>query len=93
MKFNVLLQVFTLVATPSFLVHAEEKRIYQTDTYGNIQYNKPSYTVKSDGRILETDVYGNKLFNHQQYQIKGDKIYQRDAVGNIQFNKPQFTHK
>ncbi len=88
MKFQVFLQVLTLVVTPSFLVQAEEKRIYQTDTYGNIQYNKPSYTVRSDGRILETDVYGNKLFNHQQYQIKGDKIYQRDAVGNI-----QFTHK
>jgi hypothetical protein len=31
--------------------HADEKRIYQTDSVGNIQYNKPSHTIQNDGRI------------------------------------------
>ncbi len=38
---------------------AKEQRIYQTDKYGNIQYNKSSYTVKDSGRIVETDKFGN----------------------------------
>jgi hypothetical protein len=38
---------------------AKEQRIYQTDKYGNIQYNKPSYTVKESGRIVEVDKFGN----------------------------------
>ena len=58
--------------------YADEKRIYQTDPLGNIQYNKPSQTIQNDGRIIQTDPYGNKQYNKQQYQIKGDKIYQTD---------------
>jgi hypothetical protein len=51
-------------------VHAEEKRIYQTDSLGNIQYNKPSYSIQKNGRIIQTDKVGNKQFDKQQYQIK-----------------------
>jgi len=69
--------------------HAEEKRIYQTDSLGNIQYNKPSFAVQKDGRIIQTDPIGNK----QQYQIKGDKTYPVDSLGNIQYHKPQFKSK
>lgn len=32
-----------------------EQRIYQTDRYGNIQYQKPSLTVQDNGRVVETD--------------------------------------
>jgi len=69
--------------------HAEEKRIYQTDSLGNTQYNKPSYTIQKDGRIIQTDAVGNK----QQFQIKGDKTYPVDSLGNIQYHKPQFKSK
>ena len=62
--------------------------IYQTDSVGNIQHQKPSYTVRNDGRVIQTDPYGNKQYHKQQFQIKGDKIYQTDSVGNIQYNKP-----
>ena len=73
--------------------HADEKRIYQTDSVGNIQYNKPSQTIQNDGRIIQTDPYGNKQYDKQQYQIKGDRVYQSDSVGNIQYNKPQLKIK
>jgi len=84
------LPLFTLLA---FSVHAEENRIYQTDSIGNIQYNKPSYTIQKEGRIIETDPIGNKQYDKQQYQIKGDKTYPVDSVGNIEYNKPQFKTK
>jgi hypothetical protein len=63
--------------------HAEEKRIYQTDSLGNIQYNKPLYAIQKDGRIVVTDAVGNKQYDKQQYQIKGDKTYSVDSPGNI----------
>ena len=72
-------------------VSAEEKRIYQTDSVGNVQYHKPSYTVRQDGRIIETDSAGNKQYHKQQYQIKDGKVYQTDSVGNIQYHKPSQT--
>jgi hypothetical protein len=68
---------------------AADERIYQTDSLGNIQYHKPSYTVRKDGRVIETDRYGNKQYHKPQFQIKGDKLYAADAVGNIQYHKLQ----
>ena len=79
--------IFALITLSA---HAEEKRIYQTDSLGNTQYNKPSYSIQKDGRIIQTDPIGNKQFKKHQYQIKGDKIYPVDSLGNIQYNKPQF---
>ena len=73
--------------------HAEENRIYQIDSLGNIQYNKPSYAIQKDGRIIETDAVGNKRYDKQQYQIKEDKTYPVDSLGNIQYNKPHFVTK
>ena len=90
MKISSTLSLFALLASS---VHADEKRIYQTDSLGNIQYNKPSYTIRKDGRIIETDAVGTKQFNKQQYQTKGDKTYPVDSVGNIQYNKPHFETK
>jgi len=78
--------IFALI---TICAHAEKNRIYQTDSLGNIQYNKPSYTIQKDGRIIQTDPIGNK----QQYQIKGDKTYPVDSLGNIQYNKPKFKPK
>jgi hypothetical protein len=77
--------IFGLV---TICAHAGEKRIHQTDSLGNIQYNKPSYIIQKDGRMTQTDPIGNKLYNKQQYQIKGNEVYQTDSVGNIQYNKP-----
>jgi len=67
--------------------HAEEQRIYQTDSLGNVQYHKPSYTIQQDGRIIETDAYGKKQYHKQQYQIKGDRVYQTDSTGKIQYHR------
>ena len=82
-----------VVILPVATASADEKRIYQTDSVGNIQYHKPSYTVQQDGRIIETDSVGNKQYHKQQYQIKDGKVYQTDSVGHIQYHKPGFTHK
>jgi hypothetical protein len=79
------LSLFALLALSA---HAEEQRIYQTDSLGNLQYNKPSLVIQKDGRVIETDPIGNKQYQKQQYQIKGDKVYQSDSVGNIQYHEP-----
>jgi acyl CoA:acetate/3-ketoacid CoA transferase alpha subunit len=68
--------------------HAAEQRIYQTDKYGNIQYQKPSYALQKDGRVVELDKFGNKQYQKSQYQIRGDRVHQTDKYGNIQYNKP-----
>ena len=78
---------------PMTSMSAEEKRIYQTDSVGNVQYHKPSYVVRQDGRIIETDSVGNKQYHKQQHQIKDGKVYQSDSLGNIQHQKSGFTHK
>ena len=72
---------------------AAENRIYQTDKYSNIEYNKPAYSVQDNGRVIEADKYGNPLYNKDGYQIKGDRIYQTDKYGNIQYHKPSLTRK
>ena len=82
-----------MVAVSILPASADEKRIYQTDSVGNIQYHKPSYTVRQDGRIIEMDSVGNKQYHKQQYQIKDGKVYQTDSLGNIQHQKSGFTHK
>ena len=69
---------------------AEEKRVYQTDAYGNVRYHKPSLVVKDDGRVVEVSPYGTPQPQKQQYQLKGDKIYPTDATGRIQANKPSY---
>jgi len=85
-KFSITLLLSALLALSA---HADEKRIYQTDSLGNIQFHKPSFTIQKDGRIIETDPIGNK----QQFQIKGDKVYPVDSAGNTQYNKPHFKAK
>ena len=84
------LQVLALFAEPAI---AEEKRIYQTDSLGNIQHHKPSYSIRNDGRIIETDPLGNKQYHKQQYQIMGEKVYQTDSLGNIQRLEPHLKAK
>jgi hypothetical protein len=84
-----LINLVTTLLTIS-LAHAEQ-RIYQTDRYGNIEYNKPSYTVQDNGRIVETDKFGNKQYHKDQQQIQGNRIYQTDKFGNIQYHKPSLT--
>jgi hypothetical protein len=73
--------------------HAADKRIYSTDTIGNRQYDKPSYTITDNGRIYETDSIGNKRYDKQSYRIEGDKIFPTDSIGNRQYNKPAFEMK
>jgi len=85
--------IFSCLVLFALSAHAEDKRIYQTDSLGNTQYNKPSYSIRKDGRIIETDAVGIKRYDKQQYQIKGDKTYSVNSLGIIQYNKPQFETK
>ncbi len=80
-----LVACLALFAVPA---HADEVRIHQTDKNGNIQYHKPSLSIRTDGRVIQTDKHGNKLFHKQQYQIAGDKIVPVSALGYRQYSKP-----
>ncbi len=77
----------------SFTANAAEKRIYSTDTIGNRQYDKPSYTITDNGRIYETDSIGNKRYDKQSYRIEGNRILPADNIGNRQYDKPYFEIK
>ena len=70
-----------------------EKKVYQTDKYGNIQYHLPSYTIQDNGRIVETDKFGNKQLHKDQWVIQDDKIKPTDKFGNVQQHKPSMTVK
>jgi hypothetical protein len=63
--------LFTTLIIFAFATQAADKRIYSTDTIGNRQYDKPSYTITNDGRIYETDSIGNKRYDKQSYRIEG----------------------
>jgi len=68
--------------------HADDVRIYRTDARGDVQYHKPSLTIRADGRVIQMDKHGNRLFHKQQYQIAGDKIVPVSALGYRQYSKP-----
>ena len=87
------LTLFTTLMIFTFATQAAEKRIYSTDSIGNRQYDKPSYTITDDGRIYETDSIGNKRYDKQSYRIEGEKILPTDSIGNRQYNKPAFEIK
>lgn len=86
MKFITLLTLTLL----SLNANAADKRIYSTDSIGNRQYDKPSFTVTDEGRIYETDSIGNRRYDKQSYKIDGNKIVPTDSIGNRQYNKPSF---
>lgn len=75
------------------IAHANDVRLYQTDSLGNIQYHKPAYVVLKDGRVVETNSVGDKQYHKQQYLVKDGKVYQTDSIGNIQYHKPTLMIK
>ncbi len=79
-----------VLAVPVFPSHAQEKRVYQTDRFGSIQYHKPGYAILSDGRIIETDSTGTKQYHKPQYKIKDGTVYAADG-GSIQYHKPSLS--
>ena len=85
--------MLTSLAFLSVPAHADEVRIYQTDANGNIQYHKPSLTIRTDGRVIQTDKHGNRLYHKQQFQIAGDKIMPVSALGYRQYSKPALAIK
>ena len=89
MKFIILLTILFFALS----TQAAEKRIYSTDSIGNRQYDKPSYTITDNGRIYETDLIGNKRYGKQSYRIEGNKILPTDSIGNRQYDKPAFDTK
>jgi hypothetical protein len=50
-----------LVLLTSSVQAEEQHRVYQTDAYGRIQHNKPSYSVGEDGRIVEVQLSGSAV--------------------------------
>ena len=70
---------------------AKGTTIYQTDKYGNVQYNKQSWVVKDDGRLIEVSPYGREQSHEQQYVTKKNRVYHADSTGRIQHNKPSYT--
>lgn len=80
-----------LLAIPVLPAQAQEKRIYQTDQYGNIQYHKPAYTILKEGRIVEIDSIGNKQYHKPQYKNKDGSVYEADSEGTIQYYKPSLS--
>jgi hypothetical protein len=80
--------LLTCLALVAGSAQAADARVHQTDAYGNIQYHKPSYTIKPDGRVIQTDAYGNKQYHKQQYLFTNGKIVPVDAYGNRQYAKP-----
>jgi hypothetical protein len=84
---RIILLVLTLL---SLTATAADKRIYSTDSLGNRQYDKPSFTVTDEGRIYETDSIGNRRYDKQSYKIDGNKIVPTDSIGNRQYDKPHF---
>ncbi len=83
--------LLTCLALVAHSAQAADTRVHQTDAYGNIQYHKPSYTIKPDGRVIQTDAYGNKQYHKQQYLNKDNKIVPVDAYGKRQYKKPALT--
>ncbi|SDZ16472.1 hypothetical protein [Nitrosomonas sp. Nm58] len=65
-----------------------EARIYQTDSIGTIDTNKPSYVIQKDGRILPTDSIGTRdAGSKDQYKIIGDRSYETDSIGTVKHEK------
>ena len=66
----------------------EETRIYQTDSLGTIQADRPHFIIQKDGRVLPTDSIGTRdSTNPNQYRIIGDRIYETDSLGTIKHDK------
>jgi hypothetical protein len=80
-----------LAQQPSQPPPAKGTRIYQTDQYGKVRHDQPSWVVKENGRIVEVSPYGHEQSHKQQYKVEGDRVYQADFAGRIQYNKPSYS--
>lgn len=66
----------------------KETRIYQTDSIGTIQADKPHFIIQKDGRVLPTDSIGTRdSGSKEQYKIIGDRIYETDSIGTVKHDK------
>jgi hypothetical protein len=69
---------------------SKETRVYQTDSLGTINTNKPLYFIQKDGRILPSDSIGTMIDgSRNQYKIIGDRTYEADSIGTVKHNKSQ----
>ena len=80
-------KAIVLLSLMSSSATANEQIIYQSDSYGNLLHNKPSWVVQHNGQIVERDPYGNTQHQKPQYLIKNNNIYQTDGYGNTVYNK------
>jgi len=66
-------------------------RIYQTDQYGRVQHNQPSWVVKDGGRVVEVSPHGQEQHHTPAIQVKGDRVVPTDRYGNVQHRQPSWT--
>lgn len=85
--------LLTCLAFFAVCAHADEVRIYQTNVRGDVQYHKPSLTIRADGRVIQTDAHGNQLYHKQQYVIRADKVVAVSATGDRQYSKSPLVIK
>ena len=81
------IKAMVLLCLMSSSATANEQIIYQSDSYGNLLHNNPSWVVQHNGQIVERDPYGNTQHQKPQYLIKNNNIYQTDGYGNTVYNK------
>ena len=80
-----------IAGPPASTSVAAGTRVYETDGYGRIRHDRPSWVVTDKGRVVEVTPYGRRQPHKQQFAIKGDRIYAADSMGRVQHNKPSWT--
>jgi len=68
-------------------------RIYQTDSYGRVQHNQPSWVVKDGGRLVEVSPYGREQPQQQQYVIEGNRVYHADFADGSSTTSPRIRRQ
>jgi hypothetical protein len=81
------IKTMALLCLVASSANANEQTIYQSDSYGNLLHNKPSWVVQPNGQIVERDPYGNTQHQKPQYLIKNNNIYHSDGYGSTLYNK------
>ncbi len=73
--------LFTFFAPSTF---AEEIQVFSTDSVGNRDYSKPTFSIQGD-KVYETDSVGNRKYDGQSYQIENNQLKSIDTVGNKRY--------
>lgn len=69
MKFRNLSLLFAFLLIPVDALAKEEIRVYQTDVFGNIRYDKPSVLIKGN-TVIVVDEFGNVRHDKPKLKIQ-----------------------